>query len=42
VGDKIEKIEMGGACSWDGDGSGVYRGFVGKPEEKETTGETQA
>jgi hypothetical protein len=40
AGDKIEKNEMDGACSADGRG-GVYRVFVGKPEE-ETTGETQA
>jgi hypothetical protein len=30
----IEKSEMGGACSADGEGRGVYRILVGKPEEK--------
>jgi hypothetical protein len=34
AGDKIEKNEMGGACSSDGEGRGVYRVFVGKPEGK--------
>jgi hypothetical protein len=32
-GDKIEN-EMGGACSMDGEGRGVYRILVGKPEGK--------
>jgi hypothetical protein len=32
--DKIEKNEMGGACSAYGLSRGVYRGLVGKPEEK--------
>jgi hypothetical protein len=32
VGDKIEKNEMGGACSMDGEERGVYRVLVGKPE----------
>jgi hypothetical protein len=31
-GDKIEKNEKGGACSSDGEGRGVYRVKVGKPE----------
>jgi hypothetical protein len=31
VGDKIEKNEMGGACSADGEERGVYRVLVGKP-----------
>jgi hypothetical protein len=30
--DKIEKNEMGGTCSADGEGRGVYRVLVGKPE----------
>jgi hypothetical protein len=36
-GDKIEKNEMGGACSAYGEeeGRGVYRVLVGKPEGKE-------
>jgi hypothetical protein len=33
-GDKIEKEEMGGACSSDGKWRGVYRGSPGKPEGK--------
>jgi hypothetical protein len=32
VGDKIEKNEMGGACSADGGREGVYRVLVGTPE----------
>jgi predicted small integral membrane protein len=32
VGDKIEKNEMGGACSTDVEGRGVCRVLVGKPE----------
>jgi hypothetical protein len=31
-GDKIEKNEMGGACSTYGDRRGVYRVLVGKPQ----------
>ena len=31
-GDKIEKNEMGGACSACGEGRGVYKVLVGKPE----------
>jgi hypothetical protein len=34
VGDKIEKNEMGGACSFSGVWRGVYRVLVGKPEGK--------
>jgi len=40
--DKIEKNEMGGACSVYGKRTGVYRVLVGEPEGKETTWETQA
>jgi hypothetical protein len=32
--DKTEKNEMGGACSADGEGRGMYRVLVGKPEGK--------
>jgi hypothetical protein len=38
VGDEIEKNEMDGACSAYGEGRGVYRVFVGKPEEKRPLG----
>jgi hypothetical protein len=31
---RIEKNEMGGAYSADGEGRGVYRVLVGKPERK--------
>jgi hypothetical protein len=34
VGNKIEKNEMGGACSAYREGRGVYRVLVGKPEGK--------
>jgi hypothetical protein len=34
AGDKIEKNEMGGACSSDGEGRGVYRVLVRKPDGK--------
>jgi hypothetical protein len=34
VGDKIEKNDMDGACSAYGEGRGVYRVLVGKPEGK--------
>jgi len=37
-GDKIEKNEMGGACSAYGEGRGVYRVLVGKPEGKRPLG----
>ena len=33
-GDKIQKNEMGGACSAYGERRGVYRVLVGKPERK--------
>jgi hypothetical protein len=38
AGDKIEKNEMGGGCSADGDERGVYRVLVGKPEGKRPLG----
>jgi hypothetical protein len=38
AGDKIEKNAMGGACSTDGEGRGVYRVLVGKPEGKRPLG----
>jgi hypothetical protein len=38
AGDKIEKIEMGGACSGYAEGRGVYRVLVGKPEGKRPLG----
>jgi hypothetical protein len=38
VGDKIEKHEMGRACSADGEERGVYRVLVGKPEGKRPLG----
>jgi hypothetical protein len=37
-GDKIEKNEMGGACSAHGGSRGVYRVLVGKPEGKRPLG----
>jgi hypothetical protein len=37
-GDKIEKIEMGGVCSTYGEGRGVYRVLVGKPERNRPLG----
>jgi hypothetical protein len=36
--DKIEKNELGVACSAYGEGSGVYRVLVGKPEGKRPLG----
>jgi hypothetical protein len=36
--DKIEKNEMGGACSAYGERRGVYRVLVGKPEGKRPLG----
>jgi hypothetical protein len=36
--DKIEKIEMGGACSAYGEGRGLHRVLVGKPEGKRALG----
>jgi hypothetical protein len=38
AGDKIEKNEIGGACSTDGEESGVYRVSVGKLEGKRPLG----
>jgi hypothetical protein len=38
-GDKIEKNEMGGACSMYGEGRGVYRDLVGKPEGRDHWGD---
>jgi hypothetical protein len=38
LGDKIEKNEMGRACSSDGAGRGVHRVLVGKPEGKRPLG----
>jgi hypothetical protein len=35
AGDKIKKNELGGACSAYGEGTGVYRVLVGKPEVRE-------
>ena len=37
-GDKIEKNEMGGACGTYGEGRGVCRVLVGKPEGKRPLG----
>jgi hypothetical protein len=37
-GDKMEKNEMGGVCSADGEERGVYRVLVGKPEGKRPLG----
>jgi hypothetical protein len=36
--DKIEKNEIGGTCSMDGEKRGVYRVWVGKPEGKRPLG----
>jgi hypothetical protein len=38
----MEKNEMGEECSAYGEGRGVYRVLMGKPEGKETAGETKA
>jgi hypothetical protein len=38
-GDKIEKIEMCGPCSTYGEGRGVYRVLLVKPEEKRPLGD---
>jgi hypothetical protein len=38
AGYKIEKNEIGGACSSDGEGRGMYRGLVGKLEGKRPLG----
>jgi signal transduction histidine kinase len=42
AGDKIEKNEMGGACSTIGGEKRIVQVFGGEIWEKETTGETQA
>ena len=42
MGDKIEKNEMGGACSAYGEEKRRMQGFGGETCGKETTGETQA
>jgi hypothetical protein len=36
--DKIEKNELGGACSSDGEGRGMYRVLVEKPEGQKPLG----
>jgi hypothetical protein len=36
--DKIEKNEIGGTCSVEGERRGVYRVLVGKPEGKRPLG----
>jgi hypothetical protein len=41
AGDKIGKDEMGGACSSDGEGRGVYRVLVGKPDGKSPLGRSR-
>jgi hypothetical protein len=41
AGDKIEKNEMGAACSAYGGGERRVQGFGGETWGKETTGETQ-
>jgi hypothetical protein len=41
VGDKIEKNERGGSYSWDGEGRGMYRVLVGKPEVNRPLGRTR-
>jgi hypothetical protein len=38
AGDKIENHEMGGVCSSDGEGRGVYMILVGKSEGKRPLG----
>jgi hypothetical protein len=42
AGDKIEKNEMGGACSAYGGGERCVQDFGGKTWREEATGETQA
>jgi hypothetical protein len=42
VGDKIEKNEMGGACSANGGAERCVQGFGGETGGKETIWETQA
>jgi hypothetical protein len=41
VGDEIVKNEMDGACSSDGEGRGVYRVLVGKPEGERPLGRSR-
>jgi hypothetical protein len=41
AGDKIEKSQMGGACSSDGQRGGVYGVLVEKPEGKRPLGRTR-
>jgi hypothetical protein len=41
AGDKIEKNQMGGACSSDGEGRGVYKVLAGKHEGKRPLGRTR-
>jgi hypothetical protein len=41
AGDKIEKNEMGGACSSDGGGERLVQGFGGETCGKESNGESQ-
>jgi hypothetical protein len=38
VGDKIEKNQIGGACSSDGEGRGVYSVLMGNPDGKRPLG----
>jgi hypothetical protein len=40
-GDKIEKNEMGGACSSDGEGRGIAQDFGGEIRRKKATGKAQ-
>jgi hypothetical protein len=42
AGDKIEKNDMGGACSTYGGRERCVQGFGGETWEKETAGETEA
>jgi hypothetical protein len=41
AGDKIDKNEVGGECSADGEERDVYRVLVGKPEGKRLLGRTR-
>jgi len=41
VGGKIEKNEMGGTCGAYGEGRGVHRVLVGKPEGKRPLGRSR-
>jgi hypothetical protein len=40
LGDKIEKNEMGGACSTCGEGRGMYSVLVGDLKERDHLGDT--